>query len=91
YEDADNYHVKVELPGVRKEDISVELENSVLSISAKQAQKGQDGEARAEYNRSLAVPEGIDPAKVGAHYENGVLTVTFPKPEGRKPRQINVN
>jgi len=90
YEDADNYHVRVELPGLRKEDIRVELENAVLTVAATRVDKSQDGESRTEYNRSLAVPEGIDPAKVQAAYENGVLTVTLPKPEGRKPRQIKV-
>ena len=90
YEDADNYHVKVELPGVRKEDIRVELENAVLTLSATRVEKGKDGESSAEFSRSLAVPEGVDPGKVQAAYENGVLTVTLPKAEGRKPRQITV-
>ncbi len=90
YEDADHYHVKVELPGVRKEDIQVALEDAVLTVSATRAGKGEEGASRAEYRRSVAVPEGIDAGKVTAAYENGILAVTLPKPEARKPRSITV-
>ncbi len=91
YEDANNYHVKLELPGVRKQDISVELENDTLTVAASRADQNSDGETRAEYHRSLALPEGLDAAKVTAIYADGVLTVTLPKPESRKPRSISVN
>lgn len=90
YEDADNYYVKVELPGVRKEDITVALEDAALTIAATRAEKGAEGETRAEFRRTVGAPEGVDAGKVTAAYENGVLTVTLPKPEARKPRQITV-
>lgn len=90
YEDADNYRVQVELPGARKEDITVALENAELTVTATRKENGPDGDSSAEYRRSLTVPEGIDPAKVEAVYENGVLTVTLPKPASRKPRSITV-
>lgn len=91
YEDADNYYVKVELPGVRKEDVAVTLEDDVLTVTATRTEKGAEGEAREEFRRSAGVPDGIDAGKVTAAYENGVLTVTLPKPETRKPRQITVS
>ncbi len=90
-EDASNYYVKVELPGVKKEDITVELDNSVLTVNAKRAVKTTEGETTAEFSRSLDVPEGVDAAKIQAVYENGLLTLTLAKPEAVKPRRIDVN
>lgn len=90
YEDANSYYVTVELPGARKEDIHVAVEDAVLTVSATRVEKNTEGEARTEYRRSLAVPESLDPAKVTAAYENGVLTVTLPKLEARKPRTITI-
>jgi HSP20 family protein len=89
-EDADHYYVKVELPGVKKEDIQVEVENSVLSLTAKRTDKTKDGESTAEYRRVLNVPEGVDAEKVVATHENGLLTLTLPKAEQVKPRRIEV-
>jgi len=89
-EDAEHYYVKVELPGVKKEDIQVEFENSVLSLTAKRATKTKDGESTAEYRRALTVPEGVNADKLEAAYENGLLTLTLPKAEQSKPRRIDV-
>jgi HSP20 family protein len=91
FEDDANYYVKVELPGVKKEDLAVELENAVLTVAGRRAVKTDEGESTAEFSRSVSVPEGVDPAKITAAYENGVLTLTLPKPEARKPRRIIVN
>ena len=91
YEDDDHYYVKVELPGVKKDDLRVELENSVLTVAAKRATKAADGEEDAEFTRSLSLPDGVDPARITAAYENGVLKVTLPKPEAVKPRRITIN
>jgi HSP20 family protein len=89
-EDAGNYYVKVELPGVKKEDVTVEFDSSVLTVSAKRAVSTAEGEKDAEFTRSIDVPEGVDAAKVQAVYENGLLTLTLPKPEAAKPRRIDV-
>jgi HSP20 family protein len=89
-EDATNYYVKVELPGVKKEDISVELDNAVLTVSAKRAVKTVEGEKSVAFERSIDVPEGVDAAKIQAVYENGLLTLTLVKPEAVKPRRIDV-
>jgi HSP20 family protein len=89
-EDAESYHVKVELPGVKKEDIQVDIEKSVLTLTAKRATKTAGGETTAEYRRVLSLPEGVDAAKVTATYENGLLTLTVPKAEQAKPRRIEV-
>jgi HSP20 family protein len=89
-EDAEHFYVKVELPGVKKEDIQVEVENSVLTLTAKRTDKTKDGESTAEYRRALALPEGVDADKVVATHENGLLTLTLSKAEQAKPRRIEV-
>jgi HSP20 family protein len=90
YEDDGHYYVKLELPGVKKEDVQVEIENAVLTVTAKRATATKEGETSAEFSRSLTVPEGVDNAKIQAAYENGVLTLTLPKTEARQPRRIDV-
>jgi HSP20 family protein len=89
-EDENNYVVRVELPGVRKEDVTVELENNELTVRATRTDKTTEGESKAEFSREFTVPEGVDATKVKAAYENGVLTLTLPKPEAHKPRRIDV-
>ena len=92
YEDESNYFLKLELPGVKKTDIHVALENAVVSITAKRVEKAKDADqpVTTEFTRSLAVPEGADASKIAAACENGVLTLILPKQEARKPRRIPV-
>jgi HSP20 family protein len=89
-EDATNYYVKVELPGVKKEDVAVELDNSVLTVTAKRAVTTAEGEKVVEFQRTFDVPEGVDATKIQPAYENGLLTLTLAKPEVVKPRRIDV-
>lgn len=91
YEDEANYHARVELPGVKKEDVKVELEKDLLSISYAKKTEGEKRSESVSYSRSLRVPEGIDAEKISAKLEDGVLTVTLPKAEGAKRREIAVN
>jgi Molecular chaperone (small heat shock protein) len=90
YEDDHNYFARLELPGMKKDSIDIELENSVLTISREESKKSKAGEYNYSFNRSIAVPDGVDLTRVEASYVDGVLTVTLPKEEARKPRQISV-
>lgn len=90
FEDDHSYYARLELPGVKKDSIDIELENSVLTISREVAKKSKAGEANYSFSRSIAVPDGVDLEKVEANYQDGVLTVALPKEEARKPRQISV-
>ncbi len=93
YEDKDNTYVRAELPGVKREDISVELVDGALNLSATRKTRGANGEETESFtlNRSVSVPDNVVQAdKIAAHYENGVLTVTLPKREEAKPRKITV-
>lgn len=98
YENEHNYYARFELPGVKKEEIDLELENAVLTLKSRVSEKAEkDEKAEAEqtahykFERSISVPDGVDLDKVSAAMADGILTVTMPKLEARKPRQISVN
>jgi HSP20 family protein len=91
--------VKAELPEMKREDIKVTFENSVLTIEGERTfEKDARGEQyhRMErgfgtFRRSFTLPAAIDAAKVVAEYADGVLTVTLPRREESRPRQIQIN
>jgi len=92
YDDKDNTFVRAELPGVNSDDINVEMVEGYLTISASRktpATEGQ-GEQSFTFSRSIRVGDEVQGDKVGAAYENGVLTVTLPKREEAKPRKVTV-
>ena len=93
YEDKDNAYVRAELPGLAREDISVELVDGYLTINGTRKVTDDDGKVTETVglNRSLAVPETVAADKVSATYENGVLAVTLPKREEAKPRKVTIN
>jgi len=96
------YKVLAELPGVKKEDIKVEVEGDQVSISAesrveRNAADGKDGERllhSERYYGKLArvfrVGQEVDQARVSAKYENGILELTLPKKESTAAKQITV-
>jgi HSP20 family protein len=88
YENGDAFHAVVDLPGLSREKIQVELENSILQISASTGES--EGEPTERFSRSVSVPDGIDPGKVTARFEDGVLTVTLPKHEHQRPRVVSI-
>jgi HSP20 family protein len=90
YEDGDNTYVRAELPGVSRDDISVEMVDGYLTITASRKTGGKDAEESFSFNRSVSIPDEVAAEKVSASYENGVLTVTLPKREEAKPRKISV-
>ena len=98
YQNSDNVIAVVELPGMRKEEIEISLHDGMLTIGGER--KGEtaegDGAARTErftgkFRRSITLPTRIDANKVNATYKDGILTVTLPKAEEAKPKQIQVN
>jgi len=98
HEEKDNFVVKAELPGMKKEDISVSLQDGSLIISGerKSETKSEGAEVyRAEryvgkFQRSVTLPTPVTAGKVTAEYKDGILTVTLPKSEEAKPKQIEV-
>ncbi len=97
-EEKDNYLVRVELPGVNKEDVKLSLEAGTLTISGerKNEAKSEDAEVYhserfyGRFQRVVNLPETIAASKVKAAYKDGVLTVTLPKSEEAKPKQIDI-
>lgn len=89
YEDDDNYYARTEMPGVKKQQVEVSLDEQLLTIGC-QGRSEDDADECLSGHRSLTVPEGVDAEKVSAKLEDGVLTVTLPKAEQVKPRQIKV-
>lgn len=90
--------VKADVPDVDMKDIDVKLENGSLTIRGErkfEAKKEEGGWHRVErsygtFERVFTVPETVNPEGVKADYKNGTLTVTLPKKEIAKPRQIKV-
>ena len=97
YQDKDAFTVRAELPGFRKEDISLDLADGILTVTGHQKIEARAGQANGEsvqerrVTRALSVPENIAVDKIAAAYENGVLTITLPKREEVKPRQIAID
>jgi HSP20 family protein len=89
-EDKDNAYVRAELPGVKREDIKVEAADGLLEIAATRKEKNGENESSVSLSRAVSVPADVQFDRVTAAYEDGVLTVTLPKAEARKPRQIEV-
>jgi HSP20 family protein len=92
YEDQNNTYVRAELPGVNRNDINVEMTDGYLTISASRKSGGGDNgeEESFSFSRAVSIADEVQADKVGAVYENGVLTVTLPKREEAKPKKIAV-
>ncbi len=97
-ESGDDFVLKADLPGVSEEDVTIELEDSTLTISGERKPEHQsegEGYYRVErstgsFSRSLTLPKGVDPEAVTARFDRGVLEVRIPKPAERKPRRISI-
>ena len=91
--------IHAELPGMKKEDIEVHVENNVLTIRGNKERKEEvkeDGYFRTErtygtFSRSFSLPTTVDVSKIVAEYKEGILTLSLPKEEQAKPRQIAVS
>jgi HSP20 family protein len=98
YETENELVLKADVPDVDMKDIDVRVENQTLTIAGERKFEKQDagnGFHRIErsygtFVRSFAVPNAFDTENVSAAYKNGVLTVTLPKKEAAKPRQVKV-
>lgn len=96
----DAYVIVADMPGVKKEDINVTLENGILTITAEtqSEQEQKDGERLlrqerryGKYVRSLRLGTQINEKQVKANYKDGVLELTLPKAEEVKPKKISVD
>lgn len=99
YEDANGVHIKADLPGIKKEDLKLEIENRVLTIRGeRKVEKVDEGtdyrrveRSYGSFTRSFALTGEVDPEEVKADYKDGVLTVTVPKKPTAARREISVS
>jgi HSP20 family protein len=98
FETEDALTLKADLPDVKIDDIDVRVEHQTLTLRGQrkfekdESVKGYHRIERSygEFVRSFAVPSTVDTEKVEADYKNGVLTITLPKKEAAKPRQVKI-
>jgi HSP20 family protein len=97
-EDKDNYYVRAELPGVKGDELDIQVTGNNLAISGERKIAAQE-DARyhrrereaGKFSRIIALPGEVDTDKVEARLENGILSIVVSKAEIAKPKQISVN
>ena len=97
-EDEKQFEVSVALPGMKKEDIKVDLENGRLSISGERKLENQENgknyyrveSAFGSFSRSFFLPDSVDEDSIEAKYEDGLLNITIQKDETKTRKQIEI-
>jgi len=98
-DDKDNYLVTLELPGMKKDEINISLQNGVLTVSGERKHESEKTEGQTfrseryfgKFQRSVTLPAAVDANKVKAAYKDGILSIELPKAEEAKPKQIEVS
>lgn len=98
FEKNENLVLRVELPGVEKDDIEIRVENGVLSLHGQRRREQEFDEKNAyrlersygAFSRSFTLPTTVDSTKIAATYKDGVLEVTLPKAEEAKPKRVPI-
>jgi HSP20 family protein len=98
FEDTEAIRIMAEVPGVRAADVNISLEGNLLAIHGQKQQLAEERTERVhryertygQFERTFTLPASVDPNKIKATYDLGVLTVTLPKVERARPRQIQV-
>jgi HSP20 family protein len=98
YEEGDTLVVEAQLPGIKPDDLDINVEQGVLSISGQTSSEGERKERNylirehrtGRFSRSMRLPATYDADACKATFEDGVLRLTFPKSEAAKPRRIQI-
>ena len=98
FSDGEDFVLVAELPGVKKEDLDIQVRGDTLRIQGKKTIAHDDGasvhrreRAAGQFDRTLTLPAEIDAAKVSADYRDGVLTLRLPRAASAKPRTVTIN
>jgi HSP20 family protein len=98
WETEDELVLSFDLPGIAEDDIAVELEDNVLTVSGERQRTSEHSSERfyrferryGTFSRSVTLPPGVKEDAINADYKDGVLEIRVPKPEEQKPRRIKV-
>jgi HSP20 family protein len=97
FRERDQYILNADLPGIDPGSVDVDVDGQLLTIRAQRTQASQEGakwmaqeRPHGTYLRQFSLGEGVDPDRITAHYDNGVLSVIIPVSEKAKPRKIEV-
>lgn len=98
FEDQESIKIVAEIPGVSPDQVKLNLENNLLTIRGEKKQEAEERTERVHryersfgsFERSFALPGTVDPERIQADYSHGILTVTLPKAEKARPREIPV-
>lgn len=98
FEEKEAIRITAEVPGVRPEDVKISLEGNVLTVHGQKRQLAEEHTERVhryertygEFERTFNLPSSVDANKISASYEHGILTITLPKAEQARPREIQV-
>jgi HSP20 family protein len=94
----DHFVLKADLPGLSEDDVSIEVQDGTLTISGERSSEHESEErgwyrierSFGSFSRSLTLPDGVDADAISAKFDRGVLEVSIPKPEERKPRRVQI-
>lgn len=97
-EDNDNFYLKADLPGIKKEDVKISFADGAISISGERSQEKETKDKKfhriersyGKYYRSFNIPTDIKADKIKAEFKDGQLTVTIPKADEVKPKEIDI-
>ena len=98
YEDKNNIIVKAELPGIKKDDLSIDVKNNVLTLSGERKHEEETTKENfhriersyGTFSRSFTLPDSVKVDKVKAHYKDGILEISLPKAEEAKRKAIPI-
>lgn len=98
YDAGDHLEIKAEIAGLSKDDLSIKIQGNYLELNGNRKAEAPEGYTahRKEretqtFSRSFTLPSDIDADKVEASLKNGILTLTLPKAEAAKPKQVTIN
>jgi HSP20 family protein len=98
FSDGEDFVLVAELPGVKKEDLDIQVRGDTLRIQGKKTIDYDDAasvhrreRAAGQFDRTLTLPADVDATKVAANYRDGVLTLRLPRAESAKPRTVTIN
>lgn len=98
-EDKKNYLLRFDIPGVQKEQVKIEVDKGILTVSAERREEKKSDDEKTHsseifygsYMRSLTLPNAIDEKKIDAKFDNGVLTITIPKTDISEAKRIAIH